>query len=96
MHFLFADGRSNSGNLNSAATAIRQADIQVYAVGIGNIDVNELRSIASDPDDQHVFILRSYLDAAGFVDFLSVVTCDGKLVGQGKIRFLEVVCACTN
>ncbi len=93
---LFADGRSNRGNLNSATSAIRQSDIQVYAVGIGNIDVNELRSIASDPDDQHVFILRSYLDAAGFVDFLSVVTCDGKLVGQGKITFLVVVCACTN
>ncbi len=76
---LFADGRSNRGNLNAATSAIRQADLQVYAVGIGNnIDVNELRSIASDPDDQHVFILRSYLDAAGFVDSLSVATCDGK------------------
>ena len=51
----------------------------MYAVGIGRIDVGELREIASDPDDEHVFILRSYLDAAGFVDFLSVTTCDSKL-----------------
>ena len=50
----------------------------MYTVGIGNIDVNELRDIASDPDDEHVFILSSFLDAAGFVDFLSVTTCDSK------------------
>lgn len=40
--------------------------------------MDQLRLIASDPDDQHVFILQSFLDAAGFVDLLSVTTCDGK------------------
>ena len=72
------DGRSNRGNLNAAAPALRNSGVQVYAVGIGNIDVNELRLISSDPDDDHVFILSSFLDAAGFVDFLSVTTCDSK------------------
>jgi len=51
----------------------------VYAVGIGNIDISQLRAIATDPDDEHVFILSNYLDAAGFVDILSVTTCDSKL-----------------
>ena len=73
------DGRSNRGNLNAAVSAISSTTIQVYTVGIGNINRNELRNIASDPDDEHVFILTNYLDAAGFVDFLSVTTCDGKL-----------------
>ena len=50
----------------------------VYAVGIGSIDVNELRDISSDPDDEHVFLLNSFQDAAGFVDFLSVTTCESK------------------
>ena len=75
---LFIDGRSNRGNLNQAAMDIQNAGIQVYAVGIGNIALNELNTVASDPDNTHVFILQSYLDAAGFVDFLSVVTCDGQ------------------
>ena len=74
------DGMSNRGNLNAAVSAIsRTTTIQVYTVGVGNINRNELRFIASDPDDEHVFILTNYLDAAGFVDFLSVTTCDGKL-----------------
>lgn len=75
---LCVDGRSNRGNLATAAPALRNSGVQVYTVGIGNIDQNELRDIASDPDDEHVFILRSFLDAAGFVDLLSVTTCDSE------------------
>ncbi len=81
---VFTDGRSNRGNLNSAVMAIRSASIQVYAIGIGNINRDELQFIASDPDDQHVFILRNYLDAAAFVDFLSITTCDGELTTLSK------------
>ena len=50
----------------------------IYTVGIGNVDVSELRDISSDPDDEHVFLLNSFRDAAGFVDFLSVTTCESK------------------
>ena len=52
----------------------------VYAVGIGRVNVNELRTISSDPDNEHVFLLSSYRDAAGFVDFLSVTTCESEFV----------------
>ena len=69
---------SNRGSLNTSAPALRNAGVQVYAVGIGDVYGDELRFIASDPDDQHVFILQTYLDAAGFVNFLSMTTCDGK------------------
>ena len=54
------------------------ACLQVYTVGIGNIYLPELRFIASDPDEQHVFLLNSFNDAAGFVDLLSFTTCDSK------------------
>ena len=75
-----ADGRTNriTGSLGTEATRLRDSGVQVYTVGIGNIAVNELRTIATDPDNEHVFILSSFLDAAGFVDFLSVTTCDSK------------------
>ena len=52
----------------------------VYTVGIGSVNVNELRLISSDPDDEHVFLLNSFRDAAGFVDFLSVTTCESEYV----------------
>ena len=72
------DGKSNEGSLSSAISRIRNTDIQVYVVGIGSIDITELRAIATDPDNDHVFILQNYLDAAGFVDSLSATTCNSK------------------
>lgn len=52
----------------------------MYAVGISNFDVQELQFISSDPDDEHVFLLSSFRDAAGFVDFLSVTTCESECI----------------
>ena len=75
---LITDGRSNRGSLRYAAPALKAAGVQVYAVGIANYDLSELRLISSDPDNEHVFLLNSFNDAAGFVDFLSVTTCESK------------------
>ena len=47
-------------------------------MGVGDIYLPELRFIASDPDQQHVFLLNSFNDAQGFVDLLSFTTCDSK------------------
>ena len=47
-------------------------------MGIGEIDLDELLFIASDPDSRHVFLLDSFNDAPNFVDFLSFTTCDGE------------------
>lgn len=75
---LITDGRSNRFTLRYAAPALKAAGVQVYAVGIANYDLDELRLISSDPDNEHVFLLNSFNDAAGFVDFLSVTTCESK------------------
>ena len=50
----------------------------MYTVGVGNIYLNELLYIASDPDVDHVFLLRSYRDADTFVDFLGASLCESK------------------
>ena len=47
-------------------------------MGIGDIYLPELLFIASDPDWRHVFLLKSFSDAEGFIDLLSYTTCDSK------------------
>ena len=74
------DGKSNSYPLTYAAPALKNSGVQVYTIGIGNYDLNELLFISSDPDNEHVFVLKSYRDALGFVDVLSVTTCESELV----------------
>ena len=54
----------------------------MYTVGIGDIHLPELKFIASDPDNQHVFLLNSFSSAQSFVDFLSITTCDGESDSQ--------------
>ena len=83
IHYLYpplhdTDGKSNQYPITYAAPALKNGGVQVYTVGIGSIDRDELRFIASDPDNEHVFILSSFRDAPAFVDFLSVVTCESK------------------
>ena len=60
--------------------------MQVYCIGIANPDVEELRFISSEPDEEHVFLLDSYNDATSFVDFISIQICDCKWIicGKGK------------
>lgn len=75
---LLTDGRSNQYPITDAANALKDVGVQVFTVGIGNIDIDELRFISSDPDEDHVFVLAGFNNAADFVSFLSVVTCQGK------------------
>ena len=77
---LITDGRSNTFNITQPALNLLASGVTVYSVGIGRVDVNELRFIASDPDQDHVFLLRSFTDAASFVQLLSGTTCDSKLL----------------
>lgn len=75
---LLTDGRSNILPITQFADSLRLFGVQVYTVGIANVYLSELQFIASDPDELHVFLLDSFNDASGFVDFLSFTTCDGR------------------
>ena len=88
---LLTDGKSNQYPIDIAAPALRNAGVQVYTVGIGNIDIDELTLIASDPDDEHVFILNSFDDAAGFANSLSITTCESKYSVSFSLYCIENV-----
>jgi hypothetical protein len=100
---LITDGKSNRYPLTYAVPHLQGVGVQVYALGIANPDVEELQFIASDPDSEHVFLLNSYNDAAGFVDFLTIQTCDTPAiidpgdnttteVPEDGIRYFQVEC----
>jgi len=76
---LITDGRSNHYLIDGPARNLLDSGVTVYTIGVGNVYVPELRQIASDPDDDHSFLLRSFTDAAAFVQLLSGTTCDSML-----------------
>ena len=73
---LLTDGKSNLYSLGSIPQDLKDSGVVVYSVGIGNIELNELLDISSDPDQLYVYLLESYTDAARFVDLMSATLCE--------------------
>ncbi|XP_010871563.2 cartilage matrix protein [Esox lucius] len=56
---IVTDGRPQD-NVKDVAKRARDAGIELYAIGVGRVDLNTLRQIASDPLDDHVDYVESY------------------------------------
>ncbi|TNN39141.1 Collagen alpha-1(XII) chain [Liparis tanakae] len=56
---LVTDGKSQD-EIVSTSQMLRENDIELYAIGVKNADENELRSIATDPDDIHMYNEKSW------------------------------------
>nr|KAG5701827.1 hypothetical protein BaRGS_019038 [Batillaria attramentaria] len=64
---VITDGASNEASLTAtAAQQAQDAGITLLAVGIGNIDEDELKTIATGPGDDNVFIVDD-VDALGSI-----------------------------
>ncbi len=59
--FLITDGYSNGGDPRPAANALKHGlGVELFTFGIRNGNVKELRAMASEPVDEHCFILDSF------------------------------------
>lgn len=54
------DGRPQD-NVRDIAAKARESGIEIYAIGVGRVDMNTLRQIASEPLDEHTDYVESYL-----------------------------------
>lgn len=59
-------------------------------VGVKNADENELRSIATDPDEIHMYNVNDFSFLLDIVDDLTVNLCNS-VKGPGRV-ILESVC----
>ena len=78
---LLTDGYSNGVNPHNPANGLRNSNVNIFTIGVGSsVSDLELKGIASDPDEDHVFKLRSFnqLQLAGFSNRLSAAICGGK------------------
>ncbi|XP_072562099.1 cartilage matrix protein [Paramormyrops kingsleyae] len=56
---IVTDGRPQD-NVRDVATRAREAGIELFAIGVGRVDMNTLRQIASEPLEEHVDYVESY------------------------------------
>ncbi|XP_076011110.1 collagen alpha-1(XII) chain isoform X2 [Genypterus blacodes] len=72
---LITDGKSQDEIVFNSQN-LRDSGIELYAIGVKNADENELRSIASDPDDIHMYNVNDFQFLLDIVDELTVNLCN--------------------
>lgn len=58
--FLITDGYSNGGDPRPAAQLLKSLNVEIFTFGIRNGNVKELKDMASEPKEEHSFILDSF------------------------------------
>lgn len=54
------DGYSNAGDPRPAAKKLKEDGVEIFTFGIRFGNVQELTEMASDPADEHTYILESF------------------------------------
>ncbi|XP_072855268.2 matrilin-2 isoform X5 [Pogona vitticeps] len=73
---VFTDGRSQD-EVSEWATKAKKRGITMYAIGIGNAIEEELREIASDPPDKHLFYAENFSAMGEITEKLQKRICEG-------------------
>ncbi|MED6259054.1 hypothetical protein ATANTOWER_016290 [Ataeniobius toweri] len=79
---LITDGKSQD-EIIIKSQSLRDSGIELYAIGVKNADENELRSIASDPDEIHMYNVADFKFLLDIVDDLSGNLCNS-VKGSGR------------
>ncbi|XP_061459649.1 matrilin-2 isoform X2 [Rhineura floridana] len=73
---VFTDGRAQD-EVSEWATKARQRGITLYAIGVGKAIEEELREIASDPPDKHLFYAEDFSAMEEISEKLQKRICEG-------------------
>ncbi|XP_046901401.1 collagen alpha-1(XII) chain isoform X1 [Hypomesus transpacificus] len=72
---LVTDGKSQD-DIIANSQSLRDQGIELYAIGVKNADENELRSIASDPEEIHMYNVADFSFLLDIVDDLTNNLCN--------------------
>ncbi|KFO78873.1 Cartilage matrix protein, partial [Cuculus canorus] len=84
------DGRPQDGVQDVSARA-RAAGIEIFAIGVGRVDMHTLRQIASEPLDDHVDYVESYSVIEKLTHKFQEAFC-GCTSGCQQAFHMEIVC----
>ncbi|KAJ8288388.1 hypothetical protein COCON_G00010470 [Conger conger] len=85
---VFTDGRSQD-DVSKWAAAAQESGITVYAVGVGKAIEEELREIASEPDDKHLLYVEDFSRMGQITEKLKSRICK-------ELPSIKELCKCEN
>ncbi|XP_005994616.1 collagen alpha-1(XIV) chain isoform X2 [Latimeria chalumnae] len=71
---LITDGKSQD-DVIPPAKSLRDAGIELFAIGVKNADLNELKEIASEPDETHMYNVADFSIMSSIVEGLTTTVC---------------------
>ncbi|XP_073714821.1 cartilage matrix protein [Misgurnus anguillicaudatus] len=74
---IVTDGRPQD-NVRDIAAKAREAGIEIFAIGVGRVDMVPLREMASKPLDDHVDYVKNYSLIEKLTKKFQVAICNGK------------------
>ncbi|XP_078103715.1 matrilin-4-like [Sander vitreus] len=87
---VFTDGRSQD-DITEYAKKAKEAGITMYAVGVGKAVEDELRVIASEPQEKHFYYTTDFTAISNIAENLKLNVCPEE--SQGEIEVKDP-CAC--
>ncbi|TKS81850.1 Collagen alpha-1(XIV) chain [Collichthys lucidus] len=72
---LITDGKSQD-DVIPPAESLQNAGVELFAIGVKNADENELHSIASEPDNTHVYNVADFSIMSSIVEGLTRTVCE--------------------
>ncbi|XP_045078029.1 collagen alpha-1(XIV) chain-like [Coregonus clupeaformis] len=72
---LITDGKSQD-DVQPPAQSLREAGIELFAIGVKNADEKELKAIGSPPEETHVYNVADFSAMSSIVEGLSRTICD--------------------
>uniref|UniRef100_M3ZHP6 Sushi, von Willebrand factor type A, EGF and pentraxin domain containing 1 n=1 Tax=Xiphophorus maculatus TaxID=8083 RepID=M3ZHP6_XIPMA len=60
--FLITDGYSNGGDPRPVAAALRERGVEIFTLGIWQGNIRELHDMASQPKDQHCYLVHNFAE----------------------------------
>ncbi|XP_055732321.1 collagen alpha-1(XIV) chain isoform X2 [Salvelinus fontinalis] len=72
---LITDGKSQD-DVQPPARSLREAGIELFAIGVKNADEKELKAIGSPPEETHVYNVADFSAMSSIVEGLTRTVCD--------------------
>uniref|UniRef100_A0A8D3DGG8 Collagen alpha-1(XII) chain n=1 Tax=Scophthalmus maximus TaxID=52904 RepID=A0A8D3DGG8_SCOMX len=82
---LITDGKSQDDIVFNSQN-LRDSGIELYAIGVKNADENELRTIATDPDEIHMYNVQDFKFMVDVVDDLTLNLCNSVKGPGGELE----------
>ncbi|XP_076593910.1 matrilin-2-like [Chaetodon auriga] len=73
---IVTDGRPQD-TVEEIAAQARQAGIQIFAIGVGRVDMNTLKTIGSEPHSEHVHLVANFSQIESLISVFQSKLCGG-------------------